>query len=112
MLKSDPTTTAMPTLSKSKLIAYRQCPKRLWLEIHRPDLREISAQTEAAFQRGYQVGDIARRIYDPKEKGALINAQVEGYEAAFARTAQLLEKSRQPVLKRASRRTAPWLSRT
>ena len=87
----------MPTLSKSKLIAYRQCPKRLWLEIQRPDLREISAQTEAAFQRGYQVGDIARRIYDPKEKGALINAQVEGYEAAFARTAQLLEKSRQPV---------------
>jgi len=97
MLKSDPTTTAMPTLSKSKLIAYRQCPKRLWLEIHRPDLREISAQTEAAFQRGYQVGDIARRIYDPKEKGALINAQVEGYEAAFARTAKLLEESRQPV---------------
>ena len=87
----------MPTLSKSKLIAYRQCPKRLWLEIHRPDLREISAQTEAAFQRGYQVGDIARRIYDPKEKGALINAQVEGYEAAFARTANLLEESRQPV---------------
>lgn len=87
----------MPTLSKSKLIAYRQCPKRLWLEIHRPDLREISAQTEAAFQRGYQVGDIARRIYDPKEKGALINAQVEGYEAAFARTAKLLEESRQPV---------------
>ena len=87
----------MPTLSKSKLIAYRQCPKRLWLEIHRPDLREISAQTEAAFQRGYQVGDIARRIYDPKEKGALINAQVEGYEAAFARTAQLLADARHPV---------------
>jgi hypothetical protein len=87
----------MATLSKSKLIAYRQCPKRLWLEIHRPDLREISAQTEAAFQRGYQVGDIARRIYDPKEKGALINAQVEGYETAFARTAKLLEESRQPV---------------
>ena len=84
-------------LSKSKIISYRQCPKRLWLEIHRPDLREISAQTEAAFQRGYQVGDIARRIYDPKEKGALINAQVEGYETAFARTAKLLEESRHPV---------------
>ncbi|MEI7774753.1 MAG: DUF2779 domain-containing protein [Verrucomicrobiota bacterium] len=87
----------MSPLSKSKLISYRQCPKRLWLEIHRPDLREISAQTEAAFQRGYQVGEIARLIYDPKEKGDLINAQVEGYEAAFARTANLLEESRQPV---------------
>jgi len=28
----------MRTLSKSKIIAYRQCPKRLWLEVH---LREM-----------------------------------------------------------------------
>jgi len=25
-------------LSKSKLLAFRQCPRRLWLEVHRPDL--------------------------------------------------------------------------
>ena len=25
----------MPNLAKSKIMAYRQCPKRLWLEIHR-----------------------------------------------------------------------------
>lgn len=40
----------MRNLSKSKLIAYRQCPKRLWLEVHRPELREDSAATQASFQ--------------------------------------------------------------
>jgi hypothetical protein len=87
----------MRHLSKSKLIAYRQCPKRLWLEVHRPDLREDSAGTQARFQTGYQVGDIARRIYDPEGKGAVIDPNAEGYEAAFARTAKLLAESRQPV---------------
>ena len=56
----------MRPLSKSKIIAFRQCPKRLWLEVHRPDLREDSSAAQAAFQVGYQVGEIARRIYDPE----------------------------------------------
>ena len=42
----------MRTFSKSKLLALRQCPKRMWLEIHRPDLREESAATQASFQIG------------------------------------------------------------
>jgi hypothetical protein len=55
----------LSTLSKSKIIAFRQCPKRLWLEVHKPELREDSADAQARFQGGYQVGDIAKRIYDP-----------------------------------------------
>lgn len=86
----------MRSLSKSKLLAFRQCPKRLWLEIHRPDLREDSAGTEAAFQVGYQVGEIAQRLYDPKHTGILIDAQRDGFAAAFARTAELLLSS-QPI---------------
>jgi hypothetical protein len=53
----------MRNLSKSKIIAYRQCPKRLWLEIHKPELRDDSA-SEMVFAIGNQVGDVARRIYD------------------------------------------------
>ncbi|MDP1637588.1 MAG: hypothetical protein Q8L62_05840 [Candidatus Nitrotoga sp.] len=49
----------MRAFSKSKLMALRQCPKRLWLEVHRPDLREDSAATQTSFQIGFQVGDIA-----------------------------------------------------
>lgn len=86
----------MRNLSKSKLLAFRQCPKRLWLEIHRSELRADSAATEASFAVGHQVGDIARRIYDPDGKGSLIDIGALGFEAAFAKTQELLAAS-QPI---------------
>ena len=86
----------MRTFSKSKLLALRQCPKRLWLEIHRPDLREDSAATEASFRIGFQVGDIARKIYDPEGRGALIDVESEGFNRAFERSADLLHTA-QPI---------------
>jgi hypothetical protein len=85
------------SFSKSKLIAYRQCPKRLWLEIHRKDLLEISRGTEASFQVGYQVGDIARRIYDPKGKGVLLDLERDGYAAVFRQSQEWLESGSKPV---------------
>lgn len=86
----------MRNLSKSKLLAYRQCPKRLWLEIHKAELREDSAATQASFNIGHQVGDIARRLYDPDGKGQLIDPQSEGFAAAFTRTTELLTTA-QPI---------------
>lgn len=86
----------MRTLSKSRLLAYRQCPKRLWLAIHSPDLRHDSAATQASFNVGYQVGDIARQLYDAGGTGQLIDAQHEGFDAAFARSLALLA-SRKPI---------------
>lgn len=83
-------------LSKSKLMAYRQCRKRLWLEVHHPELRADSTATQNSFAIGYQVGDIAQRIYDPENRGVVIDAQVEGFEAAFARSQDVLQ-TRQPV---------------
>ncbi len=80
----------MRTLSKSKLLAYLQCPKRLWLEINHPELRQDSAATQASFDTGNVVGEIARRLYDPGGKGQLIDAQKEGYPSAFARSTALL----------------------
>lgn len=87
----------MRVLSKSRLIAFRQCPKRLWLEVHRPELREDSAGTLASFRVGHQVGDVARRIYDPEGKGAVIDVKAEGYDGAFARSAALFADSQQPI---------------
>lgn len=84
----------MRTLSKSKLMTFRQCPKRLWLEVHRPDLREDSSATQASFAVGHQVGDIAQQLYDPAGKGALIDPQAEGFDAAFARTQNLLQSAK------------------
>lgn len=87
----------MHPLSKSKLLAFRQCPKRLWLEVHRPELREDSEATEARFQTGYEVGAIARRIYDPEGRGATIDVDAEGYDGAFTRTAGLIAESQEPI---------------
>lgn len=86
----------MRTLSKSKLMAFRQCRKRLWLEVHRPELREDSSATQASFAVGHQVGEIAQRLYDPKGKGALVDPQTEGFDAAFDRTRDLLQTA-QPI---------------
>lgn len=92
----------MRPLSKSRLIAYRQCPKRLWLEVHHPELREDSAATQASFAMGYQVGDAAQQLYDPQGKGQLIDPQAEGFDAAFLRTQALLQ-GRQPIFEAAFR---------
>ncbi len=58
-------------LSKSKLITYRLCPKRLWLQEHLDQARasEPSAAIKRKFEVGNQVGDIARKLYDPRGKG-------------------------------------------
>ena len=84
------------TLSKSKLLAFRQCPKRLWLEIHDKERRQDSATTQASFDVGHQVGDIARQLYDPEGKGMLIDVKAAGFAAAFARSSALLA-SAQPI---------------
>jgi hypothetical protein len=42
----------MRQLSKSKIIAFRQCPKRLWLEIRRPEPQKDSKATDEVSQFG------------------------------------------------------------
>ena len=80
----------MPALSKSKLIASLQCPRRLWLEVHCPELSEHSAASQAAFAAGRSVGEVARKLYDPKGLGILIDVGQDGTDAAIARTRDLL----------------------
>ncbi|WP_019938427.1 DUF2779 domain-containing protein [Bordetella sp. FB-8] len=86
----------MKALSKSKIIAYRQCPKRLWLEVHRKNLLDNSANTQKIMQAGHEVGAIAQRLYDPKGKGVLLTAQEDGYQFVYDRTREFLQ-SDQPI---------------
>lgn len=81
---------ASRNLSKSKLIAFRQCSRRLWLEVHQPGLREDSKSTQAIFKTGHQVGEIAQRLYDPQGRGTLIDLQTEGVGPAIEHTRTLL----------------------
>ena len=86
----------MRNLSKSKLVAFRQCPKRLWLEVHKPDLRDDSAATQASFAVGHEVGGIAQRLYDPSGNGVALDIRRDGIEGTIRKTSELLN-THQPI---------------
>ncbi len=51
-------------LSKSTFLYGCQCPKRLWLHKHRPDLRDaMDEEQQAIFQQGTNVGMLARELF-------------------------------------------------
>jgi len=50
-------------LSKSRLVAYRQCPKRLWLQTYRRELAHRSEAVENRMAQGNLVGAAAQRLY-------------------------------------------------
>jgi len=85
-----------PRLSKSKLMAFRQCERRLWLELHRPALRQDDGASRAAFASGHQVGELARSLYDPDGAGIVLDPLSEGVDAALERSRTLLD-GRLPV---------------
>lgn len=49
-------------LSKSRITAWRQCPKRLWLQIYRKELLEESDQVKQSYQIGNEIGEIAQKL--------------------------------------------------
>lgn len=69
-------------LSKSRITAWRQCPKRLWLQINRSELLKVSDLTVQSFQIGNEIGEIAQRLC---HNGILIEDQ-DNLSAAIAAT--------------------------
>lgn len=51
-----------PRLSKSRLVAALQCERRLWLEVHRPELAVVDAARQAVFDTGRRVGEVAGEL--------------------------------------------------
>lgn len=50
----------MNNLSKSKYITFCQCPKALWLKMYKPEEIEIDPLTQARFDAGTEVGNLAK----------------------------------------------------
>jgi hypothetical protein len=51
-------------ISKSKFIAGRQCLKRLYFQVHQPELAaEPDAASEAVIEQGREVGLLARQMF-------------------------------------------------
>src|SRR5271157_4620146 len=44
-------------------MAWRQCPKRLWIEVNRPELVVYPPSTQRRFAMGHEVGAVARALH-------------------------------------------------
>lgn len=77
-------------------MALRQCTRRLWLELHRPELREDPPASRLHFAVGDLVGALARTLYDPEDNGVLIDVDALGPDQGVAHTAAVLDR-RVPV---------------
>jgi hypothetical protein len=58
-------------LSKSRITAFEQCPRKLWLSVHRPDLMTTDPVAEVQFQTGHEIGAIACAL---EPDGVMIDA--------------------------------------
>ena len=54
-------------LSKSRYTQFRACDKALWLNVFKPELAVIDANTQARFTAGTEVGELARGLFGPFE---------------------------------------------
>lgn len=79
-------------LSKSSLMAWRQCPKRLWLQVYHPELVSADNQDDQKFLIGNEVGEFARSLYP---EGILIEGEIA---TAVAATAAAMEASPQRAI--------------
>ena len=86
----------MRVLSKSNILAYRQCPLRLWLEVHQPTQCKIPAAKQILFKNGHNLDKVAQRIYDPYGRGTLIDRNPQHLASALSQTQQLLTQ-RHPI---------------
>ncbi len=77
-------------LSKSRFIAGWQCLKRLYLEVHQPELAtEPDEQSMAVFEQDHEVGRWAQKMFPG---GVLIEAGPEEMGKALQQTEQVADK--------------------
>lgn len=55
-------------LSKSRILAVRQCRRRLWLQVNRPDLQVSAAETRRRMAQGHQLDALVNRLYPGGER--------------------------------------------
>ena len=83
-------------LSKSRFIAGWQCLKRLYLEVHQPELAaEPDEQSVAVFEQSHEVGRWAQKMFPG---GVLIEAGPEEVDKALQQTEQAVAGKNYPAI--------------
>ncbi|HQS58742.1 MAG TPA: hypothetical protein PLU16_07720 [Gallionellaceae bacterium] len=89
------TTNNYRQLTKSQILLHRQCPKRLWLSVHHPEIAEADDSGQARRTKGVEVGKVARGLYPD---GILIESLDQ--QQALMKTQACLDKRKNPILRR------------
>lgn len=76
-------------LSKTDFMRGMQCPKMLWLDAHRPDLKKIPAATQQRLDRGNEFGDKAMAMFGP-----FINVQEYKPNTKFLDKVKMVQNTR------------------
>jgi predicted RecB family nuclease len=104
---------SMPTprpirISKSKFVAGIQCLKRLYFQVHQPELAEEEDEgQESRFEQGEAVGLLAHRRFP----GGVLVGFENGIDDALANTAALMDDSSVPAIFEATFQQANLLVR-
>ena len=91
---------ATSILSKSRLLAYRQCAKRLWLTVNAPQLLEDSSTTQASYAAGHRLGGIAQDIFNPNGRSHIFDVMGDGVSAVLAGTQRMISTTGTKLRKR------------
>ena len=85
-----------PRLSKSKFLAGLQCLKRVYLEVHHPQLASApDVSMQAMLDMGTEIGERARSLFPG---GVLIGESYRQREAALARTVSVINDLAVPAI--------------
>ncbi len=85
-----------PRLSKSKFLSGLQCHKRVYLEIHHPQLASPpDPSTRAILDMGTEIGELARRRFTG---GVLVTAGFRQRDAALAQTVAFMSDANVPAI--------------
>ena len=83
-------------ISKSKFVAGVQCLKRLYFQVHHPELATGSSEaTEAVMEQGHQVGVAAQKEFPG---GVLVAADHEHLDDAVRITRELVGNAEVPAI--------------
>jgi hypothetical protein len=75
-------------LSKTKITAFEQCPRKLWLSFHRPEVAVVDPTAPMRFAAGHEAGAVACALHSA---GVMIEAEPD-LAAAIAQTFKLVEQ--------------------
>ncbi len=80
-------------LSKSRITAGLQCPRRLWLSVHQPQLEVYPPDVQRRFAAGADLGEVARGLYPGGTlvgEGVPLSQALRETEAALARPGDVI----------------------